>query len=202
MFAFYLDPKVLIAITAIVVGIGAFIPYFSDIFKKKTTPHAYTWLIWLITQGTATAGIIYGNGGLIGYGLILGTGLVFLIFLLSLKYGTKNITLSDILILCLALIAIVVWWQLHNPVLAVFMVGAIDAMGYIPTYRKLYIEPWSESLGSWFLFSISYILSIASLREYNLLTVPYLSICLTANLLLVTICIVRRRSIPKPATHF
>jgi hypothetical protein len=192
------DWKTIAAIGAVVVGTSAFLPYLWEIFKGKTEPHMFTWLIWCITQGTATAGILYGGGGLIGKGLILSTVLVFMVFLLSFKYGTKNITRNDVIILALALLAIVVWWQLNNPVLAILMVTGIDALGYVPTYRKLMVEPWSESLVSWTAFSTAYVLSILSLVEYNLLTVPYLGICLLANLTLIAISLVRRRSISRP----
>lgn len=198
MFPLDLDWKAVAAIGAVVIGTGAFVPYLWEIFKGKTEPHMFTWLIWCITQGTATAGILYGGGGLIGKGLILSTGLLFVVFLLSFKYGTKNVTRHDVVILALALLAIVVWWQLHNPILAILIVTGIDALGYVPTYRKLMTEPWSESLVSWTAFSGAYVLSILSLVEYNLLTVPYLSICLLANLTLITISLVRRTSIPRP----
>lgn len=196
--AWLFDWKIVVAILAVAEGSASFVPYFWEIFRRKTTPHIYTWLVWLITQGTATVGIIYGHGGIIGYGLIFGTFLVFLIFLLCFKYGTKNITRSDTVVLAFAFLAILVWWQLHNPVLSIFMVGAIDGLGYIPTYRKLWNEPWSESLSSWVMFSVAYVLSLLALTSYNLLTVPYLLICLLANVILIGICLVRRPLIPKP----
>jgi hypothetical protein len=43
--------KFIIAIIATVLTFLGFIPYFRDIFNRKTKPHLYTWLIWLITQG-------------------------------------------------------------------------------------------------------------------------------------------------------
>jgi len=194
----HLDVKTILAILAIMVGTASFLPYFWDIFKGTTKPHIFTWLIWVITQGTAAAGVLYGGGGLIGGGLVFATFLIFLVVLLCFKYGSKNITKGDAVILFFALLAIVVWWQLHNPVLAIFMVAAIDCIGYFPTYRKVLTEPWSENLSTWIFFSVAYVFTIAALKEYNLLTVPYLVACLIANLILVGICSVQRLKIPKP----
>jgi hypothetical protein len=59
---------------------------------------------------------------------------------------------------------------LDKPILSITMVTAIDVLGYIPTFRKSYIEPWSETQIIWFLFTISNILAILSLSQYNLLT--------------------------------
>jgi hypothetical protein len=57
-----------------------------------------------------------------------------MVMLLSLKYGTRNITRSDTIILILALAAVFVWVQLDNPLLAVIMVTLIDLAGYVPSW--------------------------------------------------------------------
>ena len=134
--------KLIFAILAVLSAVfGSFLPYIKDIFKKKTKPHAYTWLIWTITQGVATAGLLYGKGGWGALDLLIGTLFVFAIFLISLKYGTKNITKLDTIILIVALLAIIVWLQMRNPLIAVLMVTAIDFIGYFPSFRKSFQEP-------------------------------------------------------------
>lgn len=177
----------------------AFLPYLIDIFKRRTEPHVYTWLIWLITQGTATVGVYYGGGGWGAAGLTLGTVLVAVVFLLSFRYGTKNITKSDTLVLIAALAAVLVWWQLNQPVLAVLMVSAIDALGYIPTYRKSWSEPWSETASSWGIFAAGNFISLFGLAALNLLTVTYLATIMVANTILLTLILIRRRKISKPS---
>ncbi len=114
-------------------------------------------------------------------------------FLLSLKYGTKNITKGDTVVLIAAFLAIIVWWQLHNPLLAVFMVSAIDVLGYLPSFRKTFAEPWTETPVSWAIFSLANIINILALSEYNFLTLTYLVAITAANLILLTICLARRR---------
>ncbi len=47
---FGVDVKVVLAVLSVVIAIlWGFVPYFRDIFRRKTQPHAYTWLIWSIT---------------------------------------------------------------------------------------------------------------------------------------------------------
>lgn len=124
--------------------------------------------------------------------------LVFAVFLLSLKYGTKDITKSDTAILILAVCAILVWWQLHQPVISIIMISLIDFSGYIPSFRKSYREPWSETLISWALFVICNVFSILALKEYNLLTTAYIATLTFANLLLFMICLLRRPFVKRP----
>jgi len=192
-----IDIKLFFAVIAVIIGLIAFTPYVRDIFLKKTKPHVYTWLIWLITQGTATAGLWYGHGGWATWALLFGTVVCFIVFILSFKFGTKNITQYDTIILVAAILAIIVWWQLNNPLLAIFMVSFIDVLGYLPSFRKTFVESWTETLSSWQMAVVANIFSILALSQYNFLTLTYLIAIAIANLTMAIICIVRRRVIPK-----
>lgn len=184
--------KFIFSILAAIIGVVAFVPYVRDIYSGKTTPHIYTWLVWLITQSIAVAGAFKGGGGLV-LNLFVGLFFVFLIFLLSLKKGTKNITRSDTVILVGALISVFVYLQLDQPLLAVLMVSLIDLLGYVPTFRKTYEEPWSETVGAWIAFAISNVFAIVALKEYNLLTFTYLATITLANVTVVLICVLRKK---------
>jgi len=193
-----LDWRLVLALFATALTIFGYIPYFKDIFAKKTKPHLFTWLIWAITQGTATVALLHGGGKFGSLSLIMGTILVLIIFGLSFKYGTRNITRSDKVTLAVALLAIVVWWQLDSPLIAVLMVSAIDGMGYIPTLRKSYTEPHSETVSFWVIMTIVTILTIIANAEYNLLTVTYLTVLAIGNITVASICLARRKIVRKP----
>jgi len=183
---------------SLILQIVGYIPYLRDIIKKKTEPHSYTWLIWAITQGIAAAGVWYGNGGLGMYTLIFGVIAVFIIFCFSLKYGTKNITKSDTVIFILALLSIIVWWKLDQPLLSVLMVTLIDIFGFFPTLRKTYQEPWSETTSSWILFSLSNLLAVLSLSTFSLITSVYLITITLLDFSLAVTIIYRRNFVLKP----
>ena len=185
--------KFVIAIFATLFTILGYIPYFKDIFARKTTPHLYTWLIWTITQGTAAAALLYGGGKFGSFSLILGSILAFSIFLISLKYGTEDVTLKDKIILIFALLAIVVWWQLDNPLVAVLMVSIIDGVGYIPTIRKSFKDPRSETISFWVIMAIVALLALISSAEYNFLTVTYLAVLFAGDMAVISVCLFRRR---------
>ncbi len=192
------DIKFALSVLASLVMIGAYIPYFRDIFQRKTKPHAYTWLIWTITMGTATAGLWYGGGGWGTLSMLVVTILVLAVFLLSLKFGTRNITRSDTVVLIAALLAILVWWKLSSPLLAVIMVSVIDGLGYIPSFRKTFEEPWTETPSSWAIFAVSNALTIISLGEYNFLTLIYMVTTIVANISIFSLCLLRRKFVSRP----
>lgn len=193
------DWKTILAVASVLTGIISFIPYFSQMLRRKTKPHAYTWLIWTLTFGTAAASIEHGGGGeILAIGLGTQVVLVFLVFLLSLRYGTKNITPGDTAALVVALLAIFVWWGLESPLWGLLLATGIDLVGYLPTYRKSFNEPWSEDLLSWVGYSLAPTLSLLALFEYNLLTVTYSTATLAANLMLLGLLLYRRRFVQKP----
>ncbi len=130
--------------------------------------------MWFITQTTALIALYKGGGGAGGYALTLGTGFIFVVFLMSIYFGTKNITYTDTFVLLIALIAIILWWQLHQPLLAVIMIALIDSVACYPTWRKTLKDPSSETLWTWVAFTLGNALSILVLNQYNALTLIYL----------------------------
>lgn len=190
--------KLISSVAAMVLAIGFYYPYIRDILRKKTQPHIYSWLIWLITQGTALAGMWYGGGGFGALNILIGWIIVFGVFVLSFWFGTRNITLGDMVVLVMALFTIVVWWMMHAPVFAVLLAAGIYMLGYIPTYRKSYEDPWSETYLYWVGMMVSEFLLLFSLKEYNFLTTSYVAIVCVANTAMVVLLTVRRRRILQP----
>lgn len=192
-----MDIKIIFAILSSIIGIIAFVPYLKDVFSFKTKPHIYTWFIWIITQGTAVVGMIYGGADWGSLSLMMGLIFIFCIFLSSFKYGTKDIDISDTVILIFAFLAIIVWWQLEKPIFSILMVSVIDMFGFIPSIRKTYNDPWSETFSAWGLFAVSNLLAILAISEYNFLTVFYLLTIGVMNTLLFILILTRRKVLQK-----
>lgn len=185
--------KILFSLISASIGIWAFLPYLKNVISKKTKPHVFTWLIWLITQGTAVFGLWLGGGGYGAINLTIGTILTLIILIFALRNGDNRPTLSDIIILTAALLAIVVWLFLDNPKLSIILVSAIDVLGYAPTFKKSYFHPWTETVNSWGYFIIANIFAILALDSYNIMTLTYLLSITLANTSLYIFLITRRR---------
>ncbi len=187
--------KNVFVVIAIVLAIASIAVYLRDMRRGNTMPHPYTWLIWSITQGTASVAMWYGDSGWVFAGYAICTIFVFVVFLATIGSGYKAITMTDSAILGAAFLAIVVWWQLKQPFLSVLMVSAIDVSGYYYTYKKLYYQPWSETLLTWIGFVVSGVVSILAIEHYNRLTLTYIVAINVANLGVIAICVYRRRFI-------
>lgn len=181
-----------------ILGIFCFFPYLRDVFKKKTMPHAYSWLIWGILQTVSTIAIITSHGGYYGtLGIATGAILCLFVFFLSFKYGTKNITRSDTFCLVAALVAILIWIFTKNPFYSVILVSLIDFTDFIPTLRKGYQEPWSETTSLYVMAAVSDIFALLALSTYSIPTALYLSTLVFSNSLFVIILLSRRPQVQK-----
>ena len=180
-------------IAASICGAIGFVPYLWNSVFGKTRPHVFTWLIWAITNGVAVAGMWFGGGGVGAVAPTIAAIFATTIFIVSLRFGKKDIRKIDIAVLIAALSAIFIWVLLNNPILAVLLVSAIDVIGYIPTFRKSFKEPWSETISSWALFALASIFAILALQEYNLLTLSYLVSISFINTSLLIYLVIRRR---------
>ena len=175
--------KTIYGIVASILAVICFIPYIRDMLRKTTQPHIYTWLIWTILQVTGVIAMYKNRAGIGALALAIGALFCGFICVLSLKYGTKNITPFDTFCLIGALAATGTYAFLHRPLLSVILVSVIDFTGFLPTLRKAYSEPHSETLSMYTLFVISGIFSVMALSTYSLITTFYPLTLIIINIL-------------------
>lgn len=72
------------------------------------------------------------------------------------------------------------------------MISFIDAIGFIPTYRKTFNEPQSESLPAWSLYLVGNVCALVALIDYNILTTLYLLTMISATTVLICLILLKR----------
>jgi hypothetical protein len=187
-----MDFKIVFGLVATILAILSFLPYLKDIFKGKTKPHIYSWLLWSIIQSVGVLAMIKGGANWGALGLGIGTLFCIFIFLLSFKYGTKNITKIDTFLLIAALITIVIWLTQEDPVWSVILVTLIDFIAFVPTYRKTYLAPHTETLSMYIFDVVSNSMAILAIATYSLSTTLYIASLVFSNFLMVLLLIFRR----------
>lgn len=178
---------------AVLLAILSYIPYIKDIFKGKTKPHAFSWLIWFILTGVGFFIQIEGGAGAGAWF----NGVMFFICGFIMIYGfmkgRKEIVLVDWVSLVLAFIAMYFWLVVKDPIVSISMVILADAFGLIPTIRKSYVHPHSETMETYAINAFRVGLGILALEKFSFLTASYHFYMIVANLFLVGILIIRRR---------
>lgn len=192
-----MEIKLIFGVASVVLAIVCFLPYVRDIVRKKTEPHMYSWLIWTILQIVGVAAQIKDGAGYGAWALSVGAFFCFVIFLLSFRYGTKNISKFDLACLIAALCAIGVYIFLKNPVWATIVVSVIDFVGFLPTFRKGFQEPFSETASTFVMSAVANVLSIVALQNYSVTTVLYIGSLFFTNSSFATMVLLRRRQLNK-----
>ncbi|VVB73532.1 Uncharacterised protein [uncultured archaeon] len=195
--------KLILAIVSAIVGTISFLPYIRDIFLKKTKPHSYSWLIWTILQATGVVAMLSGGAGLGVVALSVGVAFCGFIFLLSLRYGTKNITRFDTLCFIGALLATGFYVFLNDALLSVVLVTFIDFVAFLPTLRKAYEEPYTETFSTFLLSGIANLLALGALDVFSVTTALYPASLVITNSICSSIILLgknkktRRKNVPK-----
>lgn len=188
-----MESHIIFGLIASVLSISAFVPYFWDIWKGKTAPHLYSWTIWVFIQGTAVWIMFAEGAGWGASGLAIGTFLCACVSLISLRYGTKNITRLDAFCLIGALLAFALYAFVREPYTSLTLVIFIELCGFFPTFRKAITEPNSETTMTWGIFSVSNFFSLLAIENASILTVAYPAVLLITETSLTVLLIALKR---------
>lgn len=165
-----------LGLIATIIGIIGAIPYIRDTYRKKTKPHRFAWLIFLILSIIALASqfSLGARASLIFYCWFVINNL--LLFGLSLRRdaGYGDINPLNIFCLILATIAIILWKSTDSALLALLCVLIADGIGAILILVKAYTHPRTETMAMWALGSIATFLNVLAVgsTKIELLAAP------------------------------
>jgi hypothetical protein len=159
--------KEILAILSVSIGFAGYLPYFRGVLQRVTKPHLFSWVIWGTLNGTAFAVQIAEGAGM-GAALTGATAFIcFMIAGLSVRSADKTITRSDWCFLLAAIVAIVVWLQANSAALSILLLATIDAIGFGPSIRKAFRQPFAENPYTFLLQSIAFFCSILALQQFS-----------------------------------
>lgn len=187
--------KEAIGAIAVFLTFVAYVPYYGDILKGKTRPHIYSWSLWSLLTILLVALQIEGGAGpatwVTAAAGILCIGVVFL----SLKNGKRDITTSDTIVAILSLAALGFWLIADQPVISISLVIVADMLAFIPTVRKSYCDPYSETLSLYVTNAIRFSLALLAVERYTYLSSSWIIAWVIGNTLLSIMLVARRRQI-------
>ncbi|RJQ28799.1 hypothetical protein C4571_02800 [Candidatus Parcubacteria bacterium] len=185
--------KILLGSIATVVAFIAYVPYFINIFRGKTKPHAFSWLVWGVITSIGFFAQVAEQGGAGSWVTGFSALVCFLIFFLALAKGDRHFVLFDWANLFGAGIAILLWLVTGEPLFSVILVIIIDILGFLPTYRKGFYKPHEETATTFALNSLKFAISIPALEAFTLVTLLYPSYLVLSNGAFMLFLLVRRK---------
>ena len=192
-----MDYKITLGILSIVIAVISYIPYFRDIFSGKTKPHAFSWFVWSVLTGIAFAAQIVKHGGPGAWVTGLTALACLIISLLALYKGEKDFPLFDWTCLFLAFVALALWWFTKDPTGSVILITITDAIAFIPTFRKCYYKPHEETISTYILSIVKFVLGIFALSTFIFATWFFPVAITLMNTIFVAMVLIRRRAIKK-----
>lgn len=161
--------------------------YVSSILRKETKPNRASWIIWNVTniillasyfavgaRSTIFLPIVYFINGLI-------------VLILSFRYGIYFWSRLDYVSLFIAGLSLIIWFLTKNPLTALLMNLTMDAVAYLPTIKKSYLDPDSESHIAWFFIFLGACLNLLAIDSlsFGVLIYPIVMFVMNGILLMV-----------------
>ena len=171
--------------------------YFTSIFRGRTKPHAFSWLIWAAISIIGFAAQFAEGAGPGSWARGFSAVTCAMLAVLGYFKGEKNITRGDWLTLLAALSAVPLWIITKTPVWSVIIVCIIDITGYFPTVRKSWHKPDDESSSSYFIATLCAFFSLFAIEHYTVSTWLYPALLVFSNSALAVYLLIRRKVLSK-----
>jgi len=172
----------------------AFFPYIRSVLRGTTKPHVFSWVIWGSTTLVVFAAQLADGGG-VGAWPIGFSGAV-TIYVAGLAYTKKSdvtITRADWLFFLVAATSLPCWYLAADPLWAVAILTAVDILGFGPTFRKAYCNPFDEQLTFFVLMAARNAIAAAALEHYSLTTLMFPTVMAAVCVVFIATVLYRRR---------
>lgn len=188
--------KSLIGLIATFLVVVGYIPYFRDIIKGKTRPHIYSWLVWILVTSIVFGLQISDSAGVAAYAT-LGSGVMCAtVLILGKIYKARvKITSSDKWCLAAALLSLALWLIAIKPIASTILITTVNFLALLPTFRKSWEEPFTETLFLYCFNGFRYILIFAAIQNYTIVTSLYIVSCFLTTVSFVSIILWRRKQL-------
>lgn len=176
-----------------IIGIYSYLPYFRDILKGKTKPHAFTWLIWGSFSGIIGMIQLFENSGLGTIITLMSSICSLCIGITALLKGEIKFSKFDFTLLFGAFLGIVCWYFAENPLWTVLLISFVDFCGFLPTIFKSIRNPFQETLQTYILNGIKFLISILTLSKITLVSAFYPGFIIFTNTCFIVMVLYLRR---------
>ncbi|MDH5631794.1 MAG: hypothetical protein OEZ10_02240 [Gammaproteobacteria bacterium] len=192
--------KLILSVVATIITLVIFVPYVRSILRGDVRPHVFSWIIWGLTTFIVFLAQISDAGGVGAWPIGLSGVLTIVVAVLAWhRRADISITRVDWLFFAASLASLPLWYLTSDPAMAVIILTSIDVLGFGPTARKTYDQPYSESMLFFFMFSVRNAVVLLALENYSVATVLFPATISVICLLLITLALWRRRAMPAPA---
>lgn len=165
--------------------------------RRGVRPHPFSWFLWGFVTAVAFLVQQSSNGGPGSWVTGLTATVCFFIAGVSLVRNKWRFTRFDWVGLGIGLIVFGFYLIVREPKASAVLATATDVIGYGPTIKKGWFEPWRDSITSFTLNSIKFVPSLFALNSYSLATWLYPLTLVIVNAGVAFLLFIRRHELDR-----
>ncbi len=127
----------------------------------KYSPSVFSRVVWLLLAIISTASVVASHSTsasvILAFVFLLGNASI---CIASFWKGTKETGKLEYICLGILVVSSMVWIVFNAPLVSLVISLLAHFVGAVPTYKRVWIRPSSESTGFWSLFFVASLLSI------------------------------------------
>ncbi|MFK4299175.1 hypothetical protein ABH924_004356 [Arthrobacter sp. GAS37] len=179
------------------IGVLGYIPYLTGVIRGTVRPNPVSWMIWALLGVVSLAGQIEGHAGLAAAVTAVTTAGCALITALGLK-GTlirsswSALPRTDRACLAGAILALALLVTMRDPAAAVLLSNTVGLIGFIPTVRKVLLNPDGEGISVYAFAALKFLLAVLAIQEWSVTTWLYPVLCAAEEIAMVVIILATR----------
>jgi hypothetical protein len=184
----------LVLLSALISIVGAS-AYIRDTLAGRTKPNRVSWSMWALAPLIGTGAALAAHADIWATTRIFLAGFLPLIVFLSSFVNPKGywkLTLFDVLCGVCSVLALLVWGVTASPRMAILLAAIGDGFASLPTIRKAWNHPETETGLTYITSFISVVLIIPSIPVWNIENSAFQIYLLIANTLLL-LAVYRKR---------
>jgi len=186
------------ATIAIILIVSSYLPYIQDIFNGKTKPHPFTWIISTLLNLLNFILYLQNGGGSGTFTMLVVLIMTSIILWKSLTNFDQKIVLSDKVFFISSLIILILCFFIESSQVSAVLATSTSIISFIPTIRKSWHAPHSETISTYIINSIRHILVIFSVSTFSLVTIFNPLAWASVGIIFSIVIIDRRRKIVTP----
>jgi hypothetical protein len=184
-----------LGVFSVVIGLVSFVPYFKDMYAAKTRPHPFSWFIWAFLDSSVFVVQVIRGGGAGAWATGITALFTFVIAVLSLRHGDKQITKFDWACFIGGLFGVALWALTSDPLYAVIIATIVNLVAMGPTVRKSYYRPHEETLSLYVLSTVKWTASLLALESMTITTMLFPVSLVLINIPYIMMLVVRRNQL-------
>ncbi len=155
-------------ILILILGTASYVVGVKQMLQNKYVPSTFSRIIWLLLSVNSFAGVVLsGSNSSILLAVIFMLGNL-VVCIVSFWKGTKQFGFLEYICVGLLLVSGLVWIFFYVPILNLVISLVAHFIGGIPTYKKVWLNPQSESVGFWSLFFFASLLSVVTAQTVQI----------------------------------